>query len=1047
MKPFASFRPILLFCLGCLLLAFPARGESLTAADAARLGIPEQGHIDWQTFYTSKDASKAVQKMEVAHPGGNRLLARLTFRKPPNFLLADLRLSLAFPALPPSATKAGEVWLRVALANYSFGAGKETEEAGAARVVQVGNQVWIAYESPVTPDRESNPLRLGFRYKAFPNATEERITPIFSRLPKGSAILPPFPAQRTTLVLSDTLYRKITDQQSTNDEREFKSILGTAYESLENKGLTSEDIEPVKRPFDPLRKRPSLPVNLPADAPGKPATALPPIAITVREESGISFPKTALKVGVPFPKGKLFDPSQLALHDSDGTIHPSALSLRARWPDGSVKWVAVDFQDTLAPDEEKSYHLSVTPASGPRRKNRAITLKEDPASLTIDTGAVRVEIDKTRFLPFKKVSLQKEGTKKRLELPLAANGFELAQGKTIFSTANAAPRSVVIEEKHDELLVVRVEGSYANPKGDLWMRYLARLTFRAGSPLVRMDFTHVNDALATEFSDFSSLQWKILAPESVLSAESVRHGKEAFEPLSGSRLNLVQWDDRRARAGDKDLSATLPGAIRVAYQGGRIGLAVEDFWQRYPKGFTADASGFALQLLPPLPRADFGADLPMHLNFPYLEGGFRMKWGMSFTERWTIDFSGQWPVEALAGLAQKAPLPLLSPDWYKETDVLGAFAAGKEPLASRWDTYFATLFEGHEQRRQRQREYGFLNYGDWFGERGRSWGNNEYDTAHAFFMQSLRTGNRDYFRSALAAARHQADVDIIHAYPDPFYIGGNYIHGIAHTGTTSHRPRHGIWSQDYGNGAWGSNGHTWAEGMTQAWLLAHDQRVAEAALELGEHLRWAVAPNFKMNVPNPRYAGWAVRATMALYRTFGDDEYLKTAELISAKASDEQDPESGGWLYPLYGGPPGNSVYMHGILIAGLSEYHRETGDAHALEVMKRAGEFVKRSWRKNGFWPYMVIADGSPHPRRDSEPSPGLNFLLSEGLAYLGSRAGDEEALEIARRAAQAQLAAPVLTATGQKVGFSLRSGVTLFGYLEDADRNASQPPTHPSP
>ena len=32
---------------------------------------------------------------------------------------------------------------------------------------------------------------------------------------------------------------------------------------------------------------------------------------------------------------------------------------------------------------------------------------------------------------------------------------------------------------------------------------------------------------------------------------------------------------------------------------------------------------------------------------------------------------------------------------------------------------------------------------------GRNWGNNEYDLAHGFFMEFIRTGNRDYYRLAI----------------------------------------------------------------------------------------------------------------------------------------------------------------------------------------------------------------------------------------------------------------------------------------------------------
>ena len=51
-----------------------------------------------------------------------------------------------------------------------------------------------------------------------------------------------------------------------------------------------------------------------------------------------------------------------------------------------------------------------------------------------------------------------------------------------------------------------------------------------------------------------------------------------------------------------------------------------------------------------------------------------------------------------------------------------------------------------------------------------------------FAYQFFRSGDRRYYRLGMEAARHQADVDIVHAYPDPFYIGSNHQHSIGHTG-------------------------------------------------------------------------------------------------------------------------------------------------------------------------------------------------------------------------------------------------------------------------
>ena len=233
--------------------------------------------------------------------------------------------------------------------------------------------------------------------------------------------------------------------------------------------------------------------------------------------------------------------------------------------------------------------------------------------------------------------------------------------------------------------------------------------------------------------------------------------------------------------------------------------------------------------------------------------------------------------------------------WYAQTKALGPLAAPLRCSSSPCGTSTSPAATRASCGGAAQdRAFGYFNYGDWYGERGRNWGNNEYDFAHGFFMQFARTGNRDYFRVALAAARHQADVDCIHAYPDPYYLGGNLPHSIGHTGNWSERPLHGTWSHAYDGMAGAANGHTWTTGMVDAWHLAGDARVMEGAIGVGEHITWAMSRNFKALGTHERSAGWSLKAILSLYRSTYDPLYLEAARRIAAVALREQKFDDGG---------------------------------------------------------------------------------------------------------------------------------------------------------
>ncbi|MBO5681706.1 MAG: hypothetical protein J6T08_08345, partial [Lentisphaeria bacterium] len=235
-------------------------------------------------------------------------------------------------------------------------------------------------------------------------------------------------------------------------------------------------------------------------------------------------------------------------------------------------------------------------------------------------------------------------------------------------------------------------------------------------------------------------------------------------------------------ADGKEHEGVLPGTAEFRF-GKKTGpsVAVADFAQRYPKGFRIHTPGksrwLEIGLLPEQTDINFNADLPGYLRFPFCEGKYRMKWGMSFTERMRFELASGMAAVNEAEMS-KPVIAVLPSSWYGKTRVYPGANAGSAAV----DAGILQSFQGRLSEREQRREFGFLNYGDSHGERVWNWTNNEYDMANGCFMTFIRTGNRDLYRYALAAARHQADVDIIHAYADPYYVGGNIIHGPGHSG-------------------------------------------------------------------------------------------------------------------------------------------------------------------------------------------------------------------------------------------------------------------------
>jgi hypothetical protein len=334
-------------------------------------------------------------------------------------------------------------------------------------------------------------------------------------------------------------------------------------------------------------------------------------------------------------------------------------------------------------------------------------------------------------------------------------------------------------------------------------------------------------------------------------------------------------------------------------------------------------------------------------------------------------------------------------------------APAREGRFKAWDDDVARRFADFMQRKETEREYGFFNWGDWYGERGRNWGNNEYDLPHGLFMQFARTGNRDYFRWARTAARHMADVDCVHAHPDIMHQGAMQLHSVCHTGEWSQHLAAPQWSYKYGYHTTAANGHTWADGMVDTWYLTGDPRVMETTIGLGEHIAYAMAPSFEHLGTHERSGGWSLCAAMAIYRATGDPVYLEAARKICEVALAEQDLDNtGAWPHVLptdhaagYPGAVGNVAFLIGILMSGMEDYHQATGDPRVLTSMQGGCRWLRDViWIPERWHFHYTSSPG--YLNNPGRSSSGVTMLVIGPMAYVAEQTGDAELMDIVARA-----------------------------------------------
>ncbi|MHC4330105.1 MAG: exo-rhamnogalacturonan lyase family protein [Planctomycetota bacterium] len=273
---------------------------------------------------------------------------------------------------------------------------------------------------------------------------------------------------------------------------------------------------------------------------------------------------------------------------------------------------------------------------------------------------------------------------------------------------------------------------------------------------------------------------------------------------------------------------------------------------------------------------------------------------------------------------------------------------------------------------KKQRDYGQMNWGDWFGERGCNWGNHEYDTAKQILMQFARTGDPKYFYVGDTAARHTSEVDVIHFINDdlkkhfeedfgrrpdyPVRPGMVHQHCVGHVSGfySIERIRELYVSLGIGNSKRPylcldpyNLGHIWTQGMVYDYFLTGDPWMKETVEKIGENLVKLVEQrkfNFKTGSHIGRRNGWTMLAIAGAYELDLNERYFYAMKLLADDAMSAQNPQSGGWLWRLPSGHCnckkkhiGEAGFISSVRINGLSRYYQLSGDERIPEVIKRA--------------------------------------------------------------------------------------------------------------
>lgn len=696
------------------------------------------------------------------------------------------------------------------------------------------------------------------------------------------------------------------------------------------------------------------------------------VALQVQErtdESRLSWP---VRSGVPLARGVLAGASGATLRDSQGRDVPALFEVMSRWPDGSVKWLVTTFTTDTQAGASSRYTLRL--ASGGTADDRA------GASIAAEDALRMTE-------PFRQAVAHVN----------LANGdrlvAELGKGRFTFVDGFA-----------------QAEGDFLDASGKARFRWRLEMRCHQGRSATEqadMRFTIGNN----DFSDTIAL---VKSAAVTFPAGAWLGGKGLPLSLSDGQKLPVGGAIKQFLHGASELS--LPGADtqqRGNFDGwlgsDNAVLFFKNFWQTYPKGVELSASGLTWWLLPELPAQNYPpqgwdklAEYTLHW-FWYENGCYRFRQGVELAHEFTYRRSAG-NVARPAALATDL-FAQATPEHYCDSKAFGDLLPYAPERFQEYEAAFTESFQRLERgRHELRQEYGWMSYGDWFGERYWNWGNNEYDMPYALALHFARTGRLELLERGTQMARHYFTVDVCHDAPHPLreLI---YGHCVGHTGLFLKPRDERIKAYEATSGkrflgflgTMHDTGHAHLPGLFFAACLTGDRQMYDTAVRCAWNQAMKYTPKFNFGIE--RAAGWPlINATFA-YQFTGNPYFLHAAKIYFEKIRSIQNPQTGCFDLPQDQSEcdcpdkaqhRGGKAFATGVLMHGLARLWENTHDEQVKHSLVRCADWLLDvSWNeaRQGF----RYKTGCPKFANHG----WFSVIVSEGIAYATELTGNRRYID----------------------------------------------------
>lgn len=617
-----------------------------------------------------------------------------------------------------------------------------------------------------------------------------------------------------------------------------------------------------------------------------------PLVLQVKADDRWKRNHEPLTCGIPFPRGVLKDAASLELLQEHSSL-PLQSNILDTWPDGSIRWLLLDWQASYQGNSNFLLQNNTTPA---KASQQSLSISAATNRFTINNGVGVFTISTQpgdHLLSFRSEEHSEE-------LSCASLHVTDSQGRIY------QPLIQCIEKELTGSLrtVIKLHGHLIDSTSSTLCDLLIRFHFYTGHNTLRAEITlrntrkaehpgglwdlgnggaiYLRDANLRIVSLAKSGQWKgTIIPEYGIAhtfSDQVKLHQESSGGENWNSRNHVNRHNKvplRFRGYELKYDSTTTQGLRATptlmlrSEEQQLGIAVPGFWQKFPQALTAQTGEITYHFFPP--QAE---------DFVELQGGEQS------THECFLLFGQDTVTETPLHWCHSPGFSGASPAWYAHSQIVPGLTPRIDDPHTEYLKLVDAALEGSDTlqtKREAIDEYGWRHFGDIYGDHEAvfhkgptaliSHYNNQYDAIAGLGYQYLRSADARWLREMHYLANHVIDIDIYHTDEDK----SAYNHGLfwhtyhyvdAHTGTHRSYPRNAR-VPPHGTpvpGGGPANEQNYTTGLMLHYFLTGQKASRDAAMELAQ---WVI----DMDDGNKTIFRWLSRADTGLASKSRTPEY------------------------------------------------------------------------------------------------------------------------------------------------------------------------------